>query len=268
MDSEGKTEKKRLGCLGRIFVGTALLVAAYYTWRAYQHYDIDRKYEYAMRQCEKYGGQQGEIPVVTEGVYDHRRTSRSHDILERASIFLNNGLRYVEFSSDVINLYAGRRYGWRGPLFRKGSLMFDFYRVYIAKRGDPLCESYTALLKEGHTIFNSAGLSDSECVAIKGFDEPSEIRAPYELVLNDREINEGVSIEWKKIEIVDRSTQEAIANYSFFSHCFTKMKKNYSEGFKYCAGSYGNPKVWPTCPSDSTKASRGIELFENSAFKL
>ncbi|MCB1675557.1 MAG: hypothetical protein KDI01_04665, partial [Halioglobus sp.] len=71
MDSEGKTEKKRLGCLGRIFVGTALLVAAYYTWRAYQHYDIDRKYEYAMRQCEKYGGQKGQIPVVTEGVYDH-----------------------------------------------------------------------------------------------------------------------------------------------------------------------------------------------------
>ncbi|MCB1675600.1 MAG: hypothetical protein KDI01_04880, partial [Halioglobus sp.] len=221
MDSEGKAEKKRLGCLGRIFVGTALLVAAYYAWRAYQHYDIDRKYEYAMRQCEKYGGQKGQIPVVTEGVYDHRRRTRKENILLRASEYFSNGLRYVEFSKEVIRLSFNEGFERSGPYYKKGRELFSYYRVYIAQRGDILCKPYEYVLQQGHITFDSASLNSDQCIAVEGFDDPALLKAPYELVVVDNAIDENVLIQWTEIQVRERNSQQTLASFNVFSQCFT-----------------------------------------------
>ncbi len=45
------------------------------------------------------------------------------------------------------------------------------------------------------------------------------------------------------------------------------MKKNSSEGFSYCRGSYSNKKAWPSCPGTIPEQILGLKKFEQSAFK-
>ena len=140
--------------------------------KLYFRYDISRKYDHAMAQCEKYGGAVGELPVVTDGVYDQRPPTGVIDILRRASVFINSGLSYVEFNSENVGFSDVSRYKWHGPYFKISNTRFTYYRAYITNRSDPLCHAYETLLEEGGKIFDAAGLAIGECIAIQGFDDP------------------------------------------------------------------------------------------------
>ena len=235
-------------------------------WKAYVRYDIGIKYDHAMKQCEKYGGIHGEVPVVTKGVYDHSRTVTENMIFDRAAIFINSGLHFVEFKSDVVALSFLEKFETNGPYYTSGREKFPYYRVYVTTTGDPYCRLYERLLSEGLSPFEAANLGENQCIAVVGFSDPSRLEAPYELVVTDKVVDEAVSIEWNNLEVIDRRTRQVAASFNTFSHCFTRMAKNPSEGFGYCRGIYGNPKVRPKCPADYAKDARVITTFGKSAF--
>lgn len=257
-----------LGGFHKTLIFFAVLYALFSLYKLYFRYDISRKYDHAMAQCEKYGGPVGQIPVVTEGVYDQRPPTGVKDILRRASVFINSGLTYVEFDSENVGMYRASRYQRNGPYYKTGRQHFSHYRVYITERNDPLCHAYETLLEEGAKTFDAAGLSGDECVAIQGFDDPLLLKAPYELVVTEKIIDEGTPVEWNNLEIVERDTKRVTAAFNTFSHCFTKMATHQSEGFGYCVGIYGNPKVRPKCPADYAKDARVVNTFEKSAFSF
>lgn len=235
-------------------------------WSSYKRNDIDKKLAHATRQCDQYGGYTGEIPIETEGVYDHRKRTRSPQILDRASMYINRGLSFVEFDADIVFLSAGEEFRRGGGYYRTGSTVFRYYRVYISEVGDPLCQPFLSLREKGEDSFRAAGLRVDQCIAVEGFDDPSKIKAKYELVLKEEVIDDGIAINWYSLQALRRETQTVVASYNFFSHCLTKMKRHRSEGFKYCKGSYSNPEIWPTCPGDTTAVSSGIDYFEENAF--
>ena len=115
-------------------------------------------------------------------------------------------------------------------------------------------------------MFQKANLSNENCVAIEGFDDPALLKAPYELVVTDKVIDEGTPVEWNNLEIVRRESGDVVASFNTFDHCFTKTARNSSEGFNYCAGIYSNPKVEPMCPESYAKSTLVISDFERAAF--
>ena len=185
-----------LGGFYKTVIFFAVLYAVFSLYKLYFRYDISKKYDHAMAQCEKYGGRVGELPVVTEGFYDQRPPVGVKDILSRASVFINSGLSYVEFDSENVGMYGNTRYKKDGPYFRLRKQYFTYYRVYVTERNDPLCYAYETLLEEGRKTFDAAGLSIDECVAIQGFDDSLLLKAPYELVVTHKIIDEGTPIEW------------------------------------------------------------------------
>ncbi|MGH1471537.1 MAG: hypothetical protein ACRBCS_10110 [Cellvibrionaceae bacterium] len=165
-----------------------------------------------MEQCEKYGGQQGELPIIAEGVLDTRRVVRANDVLLRAATFINNGLKYVEFNKEVVELFSSE-YPKEAPYFKNKYSHFDYCRAYVARKGDPLCEPYE---KKGHIHYDQAVLGESACVAVEGFDDAALLKAPYQLLVVDRIINEGVAVGWNNLQIVNRKTQKVMASYNTF----------------------------------------------------
>ena len=266
MEDKNLDDGLKIHWVFKFWIVIAVVYFGFFIYKKYQEYDIDRKYGYAMEQCEKYGGQHGKVPIMTKGVYDHRRVPRRNNILERASVFINNGLEYVEFNKSVVGLLSVRGFKRGGEYYISGDRMYPYYRVYIAERGAPLCGPYEAQLKKGYIHFEKANLSDDQCIAVEGFDDPSLLKAPYELVVTDKVIDEGVPVEWNNLEVIDRSNGEVVAAYNTFSYCFTSYGSHAAEGFKFCRGIYGNPKVRPKCPSEFTEDSRVIRHFENKAF--
>lgn len=229
-------------------------------------YDAGKKYELAMQQCEKYGGRKGMLPVVTEGVYVQTKVDYIYGgLLRRASVFLNSKLKYVEFSGEAVYL-PGREFDPYGPYFRKRRTPFSYYRAYLSESGDPLCEPYERALRRGDIYFSEAELAANECVAVLGFDDPSLLEAPYELIRADKTIDEGVPIDWNNLEIVNRSTREVVAAFNTFTHCFTRTLRHGSEGFEYCLGIYGNLEVEPRCPDQGRQHNASKRAFEKSAF--
>ncbi|MCB1699964.1 MAG: hypothetical protein H6985_12875 [Pseudomonadales bacterium] len=266
-DAESR-KKSTYGWFSKLCIFIAVTWACVSLYRAYHRYDIDRKYDYAMQQCEKYGGLKGDVPVVTEGVYDHRRNTASKGILRRAAIFINRGLEYVEFGEGVVHLSFLEHFEWSGPYYKSANTPYPYYRVFVASSGNPLCEPYEKMAAKDSTIVEEAGLASTQCLAVEGFDDPAQLKAPYELLVSDQVVDEGTPVEWNNVQIVDRQSGVVAASFNTFSHCFTKQKRNRSEGFGYCSGIYGNPKVRPKCPAEYAKDSRVIEEFEFSAFKF
>lgn len=223
---------------------------------------IDRKYDQAMDQCKKYGGAQGDTPVVTEGIYDaYGRGGRKKDIFQRASTFLNNGLQYFEIKGDHVLL--NKKYFGKGKPYYKSEYwdVMPFYRVYLTKKGDFWCGPYEKIDADWNP-FSNAIVNSNQCVGVKPINTFSELKAPYELIWRSNKIEDTVTIEWWQTELVDRETQKVVAAYHVFSHCITHQSDAGFAGGKRCSGP--KPKVQPSCPAEySENPRKAIDDFEN-----
>lgn len=263
--------KQRLTRAQVVFVVTLILAISAYVYMKYrkqkQLEEIDQMYGYAMQQCEKYGGEHGETPIQTEGVFDNRRPTTQHQLFERAALFLGAGLSFVEFNSDYILLpYASGGFKRGGQYYRVGNEMFDYYRVFVTGIEDVRCEGFQRYLQNSDHILRHAKINQEECLALEGFDDPGLLRATYELVVTDEVIREGVPVQWNNLEIMERTSGEVVASFNTFSHCLTATRVHASEGFSYCRGIYGNKRVRPQCPESYAEDASVVTVYEQSAF--
>ena len=253
------------GWFANTIIAVALLFLCLVLREIYVGYDVSVKYEHARAQCMKYGGIKGEIPVVTDGVYDLRSVPVPQSIFGRASLYINNGLEYVEFPSAVVRLDSSY-FESNGPHFKgHRSRKYAYYRAFVTSRDNILCQPYEDMIRVRPSYFSDERVTKDQCVAVVGFDESTGLKATYEFVINQVTVEEGTAIEWDNLEIVDRKSRLVLASYRTFSHCFTKILKH-PDGFNYCSGGSDNPQKNPTCPKNYMDSADELNAFERSAF--
>ena len=249
-----------------IYLGLVVACVGIVLFNIYQRstrLSLEQKYEIAMAQCDKYGGEKGELPIITEGVYDNRRSVTTYDIFDRSVLFLTQGLQYVEFNSENVWL-SGLNFDSGYPFYKRYRNQFQYYRVMVATSENPLCQPYYKVKNKNLDIFSDLNLPKSKCLAVEGFDEPSRLKAPYEIFVNDHVIDDGFAIEWNDVVVVNRATAETLASFNTFNVCLTGLTDVGGGQGKTCTGGV---RARPKCPASYAEDSRVIIDFERRAFK-
>lgn len=218
------------------------------------------KRKLALDECEKYGGAWGEFPVKTKGVFDRLRVLNKNDILYRSITYINNGLEFVEYSSEVVWL-PGQYFKWGGPHFRRVREHYNYYRIFLTERGNPLCEPYEILFEKAKKspLFK---ISDDQCLAVEGFDDPGLLRAKYEY-RSVENIRDNKFVEWLDHQILERATKEVVAGFNWFSFCIGGSQRSVRDGVVGC---YGGDDSFVACPVGRGQRTIKINAFEKDAF--
>ncbi len=216
----------------------------------------------AKEECEKYGGPWGRKPIVAEGVYETQKTLAQRDLFRRASVYLNNGLQYVEFPGDVVRL-SGSYFNRGDAQYKVGREKFEYYRAFLADIGHPLCGPYERGIDTNREVFTETPFVGEHCVAVEGFDDPAKLKAPYEYRETETTYEHDF-VQWRAIQVVDRKTEQVIAGYNFFAFCMNGDMV----GRDGLVGCYGYTSInYVTCPIDGESIWPEIDSFETTLFK-
>lgn len=218
------------------------------------------KRKLALDECEKYGGAWGEYPIKTKGVFDRLRVLNKNDILYRSIRYINNGLEFVEYSSDVVWL-PGQYFKWGDPQYKDFNDDFKYYRVFVTSRGDALCRPYEILYEKAkeNPLFD---IADDQCLAVEGFDDPDLLRAQYEYRSIDNP-RENKFVRWRDIQVVERKTGQIVTGFNWFAHCIGGVQRSVFYG---ALGCYGGDDAFIECPAEGAELGKVINNFEDNLF--
>lgn len=201
---------------GKFFIGLIIFIIGY---NIFQYFNLKVKRHLALEQCEQQGGVHGTAPSDIKGILDTSKTfSADRDILQRGRIFINQGLEFVEFTSD--RHLDIRWFDQKNKIYfpkANGIQKYKYYRVYVSEIEDPLCEPYFYYLKEAEPML----IKEGQCVGVIGFDDPGLLKSEYELRTTREEMDDWAEITWNRTQLIKRNTNEILVSHNLFYECLT-----------------------------------------------